>query len=215
MVWREAASATEHAEEASLGRHDPVLDPAGFGRGFRARSPRAAIAALDYVPAAKVAFQARAAVLGTGPRGSTAAFRGRAGTATQIWYPSAGIDQKKGIDVGAYIWSEDLGRAFAEQPMPRRLADTLADTEVLHPASQMLRRGVSVAWPKIPFTGGAWAEWTSAARASDYPGCCSPETAPICSPASTCPTSTDGRRARSSPRTMRWVSIGERMKPGP
>jgi monoamine oxidase len=41
---------------------------------------------------------------------------------------------------------------------------------VLHPgASGVLRRGVSVAWPKIPYTGGAWAEWESAARAEAYP----------------------------------------------
>ena len=40
---------------------------------------------------------------------------------TQIWYPSAGIHQRKGILVGAYIWSDDLGDEFAAMPPAQRL----------------------------------------------------------------------------------------------
>ncbi|RSM98205.1 hypothetical protein DMB42_45200 [Nonomuraea sp. WAC 01424] len=42
---------------------------------------------------------------------------------TQVWYPSAGIHGRKGILVGAYIWSHDLGRsvsvAWANMPCAR------------------------------------------------------------------------------------------------
>jgi monoamine oxidase len=88
---------------------------------------------------------------------------------TQVWYPSAGLHRAKGILVGAYIWDEDIGRRFAAKPPAQRLADTLADAEVLHPgAAPLLAKGVSVAWSKIPHSAGAWAEWDSADRATGY-----------------------------------------------
>ena len=40
---------------------------------------------------------------------------------TQVWYPSAGIHQRKGILVGAYIWSDELGEKFAAMPPAARL----------------------------------------------------------------------------------------------
>ncbi len=90
--------------------------------------------------------------------------------ATQIWYPSAGLQRAKGILVGAYIWSEDLGNAFAAKPLAQRLGDTLDDVAHLHPeAPGLLGHGVSVAWNNVPFTGGGWAEWSREARAAQFP----------------------------------------------
>ena len=46
----------------------------------------------------------------------------------------------------------------------------LADGAAVHKDyAKWLGRGVSVAWPNIPFTGGGWAEWSRAARAEAYP----------------------------------------------
>ena len=121
------------------------------------------------MPAAQGRVPGGATVLGAGSRASTAASPGPAATATQIWYPSAGIHQKKGVLVGAYIWSEDAGDAFAAKPPAQRLADTLADGEAAASRCRgICAKGVSVAWKKIPFSVGAWAEWSREARAGHY-----------------------------------------------
>ena len=84
----------------------PVLRtiPADFSPDIRA-----AIEAVDYVPAVKVAFQAERRFWEL----DDAIYGGISWTTrdiTQVWYPSAGIHQRKGILVGAYIWSDDARR---------------------------------------------------------------------------------------------------------
>jgi monoamine oxidase len=130
---------------------------------------RAAMAAVDYVPAAKVAFQASRRFWELDEQ----IYGGISWTsrdATQVWYPSSGLQQAKGILVGAYIWSDDLGAAFAAKPLTRRLSDTLDDVARLHPdAPRWLGRGVSVAWKNIPFSRGGWSEWDTKSRAEQFP----------------------------------------------
>lgn len=130
---------------------------------------RAAMASVAYIPAGKVAFQAVRRFWELDHQ----IYGGISWTsrdATQIWYPSGGLQQPKGILVGAYIWSEDLGDAFAAKPVARRSADTLTDVAHLHPeAPRFLGQGVSVAWKNIPYSGGGWSEWTNEARATHFP----------------------------------------------
>ena len=73
---------------------------------------------VDYVPAVKVAFQAERRFWEL----DEAIYGGISWTSrdiTQVWYPSAGIHQRKGILVGAYIWSDDLGDKFSAMPPGR------------------------------------------------------------------------------------------------
>jgi monoamine oxidase len=50
------------------------------------------------------------------------------------------------------------------------LSDTLDDVAHLHPqAPRDLGDGVSVAWKNIPHTRAGWAEWSSTARATQFP----------------------------------------------
>jgi monoamine oxidase len=130
---------------------------------------RAAMAAAEYVPAGKVAFQASRRFWELDEQ----IYGGISWTsrdATQIWYPSGGLQRLKGILVGAYIWSEDLGDAFAAKPIARRLSDTLDDVAHLHPqAPRFLGQGVAVAWKNIPFSQGGWSEWSREARATHFP----------------------------------------------
>lgn len=143
----------------------PVLRtiPADFAPAIRA-----AMAAVDYVPAVKVAFQAERRFWEL----DDAIYGGISWTSrdiTQVWYPSAGIHQRKGILVGAYVWSEEPGEKFAALAPAARLDAALTDGERLHPGSRRhLGQGVSVAWKNIPFSGGAWAEWSQEARATHY-----------------------------------------------
>jgi monoamine oxidase len=90
--------------------------------------------------------------------------------ATQIWYPSGGLHEPKGILVGAYIWSDDLGNAFAAKPVAQRLSDTLDDVAHLHPdARRFLGQGVSVAWKNIPYTRSGWSEWSQRGARDAFP----------------------------------------------
>jgi monoamine oxidase len=169
ITWKHAATGAQHRIDApfvvvtipfpALREVDTDFTPA----------TRTAMAAVDYVPAGKMAFQAsrRFWELDQQIYGGIS-WTSRA--ATQIWYPSGGLQGDKGILVGAYIWSDDLANEFAAKPLAQRLSDTLDDVAHLHPqASRWLGHGVSVAWPNIPYTRAAWAEWSHDARATQFP----------------------------------------------
>lgn len=134
-----------------------------------APATRAAMASVEYVPAGKVAYQATKRFWELDQQ----IYGGISWTsrdATQIWYPSGGLQRTKGILVGAYIWSDDLGTAFAAKPLAQRLSDTLDDVAHLHEqAPRFLDHGVSVAWKNVPYTRGGWAEWSREARAVHFP----------------------------------------------
>ena len=129
----------------------------------------AAIASVPYVPAGKIAFQAERRFWELDHQ----VYGGISWTSrdiTQIWYPSAGLHQKKGILVGGYIWDQAPGDAFARKSPARRARDAIADGEYIHANyGASLVKGVSVAWPNISFTRGAWAFWDSNVRNRYYP----------------------------------------------
>src|SRR5215471_5572608 len=78
-----------------------------------------------------------------------------------MWYPSSGFHERQGIIVGAYVWTAEIGEVFAASTPARRLEAALVSGERVHPGYRdEVADGVSVAWSKIPFNRGAWAEWT-------------------------------------------------------
>ncbi len=130
---------------------------------------KAAIEALYYVPAGKIAFQAdrRFWELDSQIYGGIS-WTGR--DITQIWYPTAGLHRERGILVGAYIWSDRIGREFAAKTPDQRAAAALDDGEKLHLGYRTsLSKPVSVAWPNILYSGAGWAEWERETRAQHYP----------------------------------------------
>lgn len=168
IIWRETRTGREHAIEAPL---VVVTIPLAVLRAIPADfSPpvRAAIEAVDYVPVVKIAFQAERRFWEL----DDAIYGGISWTTrdiTQVWYPSAGINQHKGILLGAYIWTDDVGERFTAMAPAQRLEAALLDGERLHPGyREHLSKGISVAWKNIPFNAGAWAEWSSDARAAHY-----------------------------------------------
>jgi monoamine oxidase len=168
IAWQHAATgAMHHIEAPFVVITIPFPALASVDADF-APEIRAAMAAVDYVPAAKVAFLATRRFWELDQQ----IYGGISWTSrpsTQIWYPSAGLQLKSGILVGAYIWSDEFGNAFAAKTLPQRLRDTLGDVEHMHPgASRWLEQGVTVAWSKIPHTSGAWSAWSKPARAAHY-----------------------------------------------
>ena len=82
-----------------------------------APATREAMASVEYVPAGKVAFQASRRFWELDQQ----IYGGISWTsrdATQVWYPSGGLQQTKGILVGAYIWSDKLGNGIRGQAAP-------------------------------------------------------------------------------------------------
>jgi monoamine oxidase len=130
---------------------------------------KAAIASVPYVPAGKIAFQAERRFWELDHQ----IYGGISWTTrpiTQIWYPSAGLHQKKGIVVGGYIWDKAPGETFARNTPKQRIADAIADGAHVHPNwGSWLTNGVSVAWPNIPYSQGGWASWDSTTRSQHYP----------------------------------------------
>jgi monoamine oxidase len=167
VIWRDSSGAEQAAEAPIILVTLPLSVLRAVPNDF-APSIRDAIGAAPYVPAGKAAFQAerRFWELDENIYGGISWTRL---PITQIWYPTAGLQRKKGILVGAYIWSQKEGVAFAAKPPEQRLEDALADGERLHKEYRAwLGRGVTVAWPKVPFSLGAWAEWSPEARARHY-----------------------------------------------
>jgi monoamine oxidase len=169
VTWKHAGTGAEHRIDAPF---VVITIPFPALREVEADfSPatRSAMGAVDYVPAGKVAFQASRRFWELDQQ----IYGGISWTsrdATQIWYPSGGLQAEKGILVGAYIWSDDIGNAFAAKPLAQRLNDTLDDVAHLHPdAPRFLSHGVSVAWKNIPYTRAGWAEWSREARATQFP----------------------------------------------
>jgi monoamine oxidase len=168
VTWKHAASNTEHQTEAAcVVITVPFSALGGIDADF-APETRTAMASVEYIPAGKVAFQA-AQRFWERDQQIYGGISWTSRPSTQVWYPSAGLQQTKGILVGAYIWSDDIGNAFAAKPLKQRLTDTLDDVAHLHPqAPRFLAQGVSVAWKNIPYSQGGWAEWTRDARATHF-----------------------------------------------
>ena len=130
---------------------------------------RAAIRAGDYVPAAKIAFAANRRFW----EDDEQIYGGISWTTqdiTQIWYPSSPIHAPNGILLGAYVWSHDIGEKFARLAPAERVRLAIAQGEKLHPRyGAEVSRGVAVSWAKVPFSAGAWCEWSAEAKRDAYP----------------------------------------------
>lgn len=91
---------------------------------------------------------------------------------TQIWYPSHAFHARTGAIVGAYIWDHKAGTRYSAMTPQQRIAAAAADCEAVHPGfSRMVGSGLTVAWAKVPYSMGGWAEWDDdkAARRDHYP----------------------------------------------
>ena len=121
---------------------------------------RETLESLTFVPAVKIAFQARRRFW----EEDHAIYGGISWTdqdITQIWYPAYGYHRDKGIIIGAYIWDERPGQGlhFARMTPSERLRAAIAEGERIHPGyGAELESGISRSWPTTPFQKGGWPE---------------------------------------------------------
>ncbi|HKP04337.1 MAG TPA: FAD-dependent oxidoreductase [Chthoniobacterales bacterium] len=81
---------------------------------------------------------------------------------TQMWYPSEGFFGKgPAILTGAYNY-DAVADAFGNLSLKERLELAQQGGQLLHPEFKRevpLDRGLSIAWQRVPFIGGGWANW--------------------------------------------------------
>jgi len=82
---------------------------------------------------------------------------------SQVWYPSFGFNSAIGVLVGAYN-EASAAEEFQTFSRSKRLEVALNGAEKLHPGFQekvFSKNGVSIAWAKMPYQAGGWANGTS------------------------------------------------------
>ncbi|WP_026260532.1 flavin monoamine oxidase family protein [Spirosoma luteum] len=87
----------------------------------------------------------------------------------QIWYPSFGFQGKKGVLIGYYNF---YSRAEAVGSLPIADREKLALTQgakihAQYPAE--FENSFSLAWHRVPYTGGGWATYDDSTRKKYYP----------------------------------------------
>ena len=87
----------------------------------------------------------------------------------QIWYPSTGFHERKGIVLGMYGFGDVALRLGGLTPDERH-REVLAQGARIHPQYQReFERAYSVAWQRIRYNQGCYAGYTDATRRSAYP----------------------------------------------
>ena len=120
---------------------------------------RAALASVKFVPAVKIAFQARRRFW----EEDHAIYGGISWTdqdITQIWYPANGYHRERGVILGAYVWDDAPCKRYERMPPPERLQAAMAEGGRIHRGyASEIESGVSRAWAKVPFQKGGWPEY--------------------------------------------------------
>ena len=114
-----------------------------------------AIAAFNYAQSTKIAFQSRR--FWEQDHNIYGGISWTNQNITQLWYPSAGFGRNQGVIVGSYIFGGSAGTGFSNQSVQQRIASTITQANAVHARfGTEVSRGVSVAWPKVPFQLGGW-----------------------------------------------------------
>ncbi|AQG81118.1 flavin monoamine oxidase family protein [Spirosoma montaniterrae] len=93
----------------------------------------------------------------------------------QIWYPSFGFQGSKGVLIGYYNF---YGRAEAVGALPVAEREKLAleQGRKIHPQyATEFENSFSLAWHRIPYSGGGWATYDDAIRKKHYPALLEPD----------------------------------------
>jgi len=116
---------------------------------------RSEIAGFQYASAGKIAFQSRR--FWEQDHNIYGGISWTTQDITQIWYPNNGFGRDNGILVGAYIFGGPAGNTFASQSPQQRISSALGQGSNIHPEMNVeAARGISVAWPNVPFQLGGW-----------------------------------------------------------
>jgi monoamine oxidase len=87
---------------------------------------------------------------------------------TQILYPSYGYQSRKGVVVGYYHNGDPAG-AMGELTPDARLARAMEQGAKIHPQYPTeFENAFSIAWHRVPYNRGGWAQYSEAQRRHEY-----------------------------------------------
>ncbi len=87
---------------------------------------------------------------------------------TQLWYPCSDFHSGKGVLVGAYAYYGDARRLAALKPEARHRFVQSASAKIHPQIANETGQSISVAWHKMPFARGGWAQWREDQREKEY-----------------------------------------------
>ena len=131
---------------------------------------RRILRSVDYIPACKVGWEAKNRFWEEDDR----IYGGISWTTdiiSQIWYPSSGFHEELGVLTGAYNRG-DQARQFQALTREERIKVALAGGEKLHPGftdNVEAKKGLTIAWAKMPYQVGGWANDTFETQKELYP----------------------------------------------
>jgi monoamine oxidase len=86
-----------------------------------------------------------------------------------ISLPSSGWQQKKGVLLGYYHYALDAIEVSGLSPAERAEFALAAGEKIFPPYREAYEHAFSVAWHRVQYNLGGWAEWDEAARKQAYP----------------------------------------------
>ncbi|MFT3905434.1 MAG: FAD-dependent oxidoreductase [Steroidobacteraceae bacterium] len=87
----------------------------------------------------------------------------------QLWYPAHGIHGRKGVMLGAYTYSAEVGEKFARMTHEQRVELAIQQGEKIHPDyRKYVEKSVSIPWIRMNHMLGCAAGWSDEARATYY-----------------------------------------------
>jgi monoamine oxidase len=126
---------------------------------------KAAIRAVDYGDAIKIAWQARR--FWEAENQIYGGISWVKSPTRMVWYPSDRFFAEKGILLSGYVTGDDAG-AFASKPLTEQLEASRVAVEGLHPGTgHELEHGMAVTWSKMPYSLGITARFR-ADQESEY-----------------------------------------------
>ena len=95
---------------------------------------------------------------------------------SQIWYPSVGFHDQRGILTGGYYRdAPDATVHFGDLPRNQRIAEALQQGIKLHPELNPsgypyndVSKAMTIAWQNMPFQDGGWCKYTDEQRKTGY-----------------------------------------------
>lgn len=73
--------------------------------------------------------------------------------------------------MGAYIWDNPIGNVWGTLSPEQRIAKAIEDGTAIHKnyAKELSSAsGITIAWEKVPYSRGGWAEWEDEQREGAY-----------------------------------------------
>ena len=89
--------------------------------------------------------------------------------------PSSGFQSQKGVILGYYQFGNEAAKISAKTPAERAAHAVAAGQKIFPEYAENFETAFSVAWHRVAYNLGGWAEWKEEGRRDYYPTLCKPD----------------------------------------